>query len=103
MPQACGIVCERSKEILVERIALAVDPLLLGHLPFEPPALLGGIGEFAKAVGEFHAAGIKLEALGDAPIVARAAPKPPARPGIDQEWLHGRCRAGLRSFPPARG
>ena len=62
---------QRGKEIFVDRIALAIDALLLRHLAFEPAALLGGVGEFAKAVGEFHAAGIKLEALGDAPIRRR--------------------------------
>ena len=35
---------------------------------FEAAALLDGVGEFAKTVGEFDAAGIELEALGDARI-----------------------------------
>ena len=71
MPQACGICRQRGKKILVDRIALAVDALLLRHLAFEPAALLGRIGEFAKTVGELDAAGIKLEALGDARIGRR--------------------------------
>ena len=69
---------ERGEEILVDRIALAVDALLLVHLGLEAPALLGRIGQFAEAVGELDAAGIELEALGDARIArASAAPAPP--------------------------
>ena len=71
MPHACGIDRQRGKEILVDRIALAVDAFLLGHFQFKPPALFDGVRQFAKAVGEFHAAGIELEALGDAAVLRR--------------------------------
>src|SRR6185437_9080830 len=47
--------------------------LLLVHLRFEAPALLDRIGELAEAVGELDAAGIELEALGDAGVVRRGA------------------------------
>ena len=47
---------------------------------FEAAALLGGVGEFAEAVGEFDAADIKLEALGNARIARRPR----------QRRLHGR-------------
>ena len=62
---------ERRKEILVERVALAVDPRLLVHFGGEAAALLGRVGQLGEAVGEFDPAGIELEALGDA-RVARA-------------------------------
>ena len=62
----CG---ERGQKILVERIALAVDALLLVHVGGEAPALLGRVGQLGEAVGEFDAAGIELEALGEARIV----------------------------------
>ena len=65
---------ERRKKVLVDRIALAIDALLLVHLGDKAPALLGGIGQFAEAVGKFDAAAIELEALGDARIAG-------ARPG----------------------
>ena len=55
---------ERVEKILVQRVALAVDALLLRHRRLEAPALLGRIGQFAEAVGQFDAAGIKLETLG---------------------------------------
>ncbi len=38
---------------------------------FEPAALLGGIVQFAKTVGELDAAGIELETLGDARVTRR--------------------------------
>ena len=57
---------ERGQEILVDRVALAIDALLLGHLGLEAAALLGRVGQLAEAVGELDAAGIELEALGHA-------------------------------------
>ena len=60
---------QRGEEILVDGIPLAIDCLFHVHLGFETAALFGGIGEFAEAVGEFDAAGIELEAFGEA-IVA---------------------------------
>ena len=60
-----GNGCEK---ILVERIALAIAPLLLVHVGGETAALLGGVGQFAKPVGEFDAAGIDLKPFGDARI-----------------------------------
>ena len=41
------------------------------HLVHEAAALFEGIDQFAEAVGEFHAADIKLEAFGHARIVRR--------------------------------
>ena len=67
-------VRERGEELLVDGIALAVDALLLGHLRLEAPALQVGIGQLAEGVGQLHAAGIKLEALGDA-RVGRLGPR----------------------------
>ena len=61
----CG---EGGEEILVDRIARAVDALALVHLRLEAAALLGGVGQLAEAVGELDAAAIELEALGDARI-----------------------------------
>ena len=55
---------ERVQEILVHRIALAVDALLLRHRRGKARALLGDVGEFAKRIAEFHPAGIELEAFG---------------------------------------
>ena len=40
------------EEILVDRIAFAIEPLLLIHLGGEATALLGRIGQFAEAVGK---------------------------------------------------
>ena len=73
MPLAWGITAKRGEEILVERVALAVDPLLLRHLGLEPAALLGRVGEFAEGVGEFDPAGIELEALGKPRVVGGRA------------------------------
>src|ERR1700733_6049905 len=42
---------ERGDELLVDRIAFAVKPFLLGHLLFEAAPLLDWIGQFAKTVG----------------------------------------------------
>src|SRR5664279_3580720 len=60
-----GHLTEAAKKILVDRIALAVDALLLGHRGLEARALLGGVGQLAERIGKLHPAGIKLEALGD--------------------------------------
>src|SRR5215510_353082 len=54
-----------AEKILVDRIALAVDALLLRHLVFEPLALLGNIDELAEAVRNLDPASIELEALGE--------------------------------------
>jgi len=54
---------ERGQKILVHRITLAMDALLLTHSRFKARALLGHIGEFAERIGQFHPAGIELEAL----------------------------------------
>ena len=68
----CASDSARRKKILVERIALTVAPLLLGHRGCEAAALLGRVGELAEPVGQLHAADVKLEALGD-PAVGGAA------------------------------
>ena len=51
-----------------------MDALFLCHRRLEASALLGDVGEFAERIGEFHAAGIKLEALGDF-VAARLRPR----------------------------
>ena len=52
---------------------MAVDALFLVHLGLKAAALFGGVGFFAKAVGQFHPAGIKFKAFGDARVIRRAA------------------------------
>ena len=49
------------REIFVQRITLAVSPLLLVHLGGKTGALFDGVGQFAKTVRQLHAAGIKLK------------------------------------------
>ena len=68
MPLAGGIAASAREEILVDRIALAIDARLLVHVGLEAAALLGRVGQFAEGVGEFDAAGIELEAFRDARI-----------------------------------
>jgi hypothetical protein len=64
---AClGHTGNRGEEVLVQRIALAVSALLFVHRKSEPPALLGGIGQFTKSIRQFDTTGIDLETLGDA-------------------------------------
>ena len=95
---------ERRQEILVERIALAVDALLLGHLALEAAALLGRIGQLAEAVGEFDAAGIELEALGDARIVpARPRQRRLERRIFVKDGRAADAEIAARSSRPARG
>ena len=70
----------------------------------EAPALLGGIGELAEAVGELDAAGIELEALGHARVVGRRpGQRRLGRPGTRTGSSAGRGRAAARPSPPARG
>ena len=69
-----GHPCERGEKILVDRIAFAVNALLLVHLGDKAPALLVRVGQFGEAIGKLDAAGIELEALGDAPV-ARLLPR----------------------------
>ena len=69
MPDAGGICRQRGEEILVDRIALAMHALLLGHLALEAAALLGRVGELAEGIGDLDAADIKLEAFGDARVM----------------------------------
>ena len=64
---------ERGEEILVDGIAFAIDALLLVHLHFEARALFIRVGQLAEAVGEFYAAGIKLEAFRHARVVPAGA------------------------------
>jgi hypothetical protein len=54
---------ESGEQVLVDRVALAVDALLLVHLGLEAAALFGGIGQLAEAIGQFDPASIKLEPL----------------------------------------
>ena len=70
MPLARRHQRQRAQEILVQRIAFAIDALLLRHLGLEPAALLARVGQFAEGVRQLHAAGIELEPLGH-PRIAR--------------------------------
>ena len=60
-------------KFLIYRIALAIELFLQIHFGFETAALLDGVGEFAEAIGEFDAAGIELEAFGDAGVMGARA------------------------------
>ncbi len=53
-----------------------IDAPLLGHVGLEPAALLVGVGQLVEGVGEFDAAGVEFEALGDARV----------------DWIHSRQR-----------
>ena len=61
-----------------------------------------GVGQFAKAVGEFDAAGIELEALGD-PRIGRLwpAPAPPPAPDIRTASSNAPAPAAARHVRPA--
>src|SRR6267143_3203885 len=65
-------VLEGGEEILVDRVGLAVEGALLRLVRGEPRALLGGIDQFAKGVGELEPADIDLEALGETGIFGAA-------------------------------
>ena len=56
------------QELLIQRIAFAMDALLFVHLRLKAGALFHRIGEFAKAVRQLHATGIKLEPFRQARI-----------------------------------
>ena len=56
---------ERGHKILVQRIALAVNALFLGHRDLETHALFSHVREFAEGIGEFDPAGVKLETFSD--------------------------------------
>ena len=64
---------ERGKEVLIHRVAFAVDAVLFVHLGSEAGALLVRVGQLAEAVRQFDAAGVQLEPLGHAGIVGGAA------------------------------
>ena len=103
-PLAGGMLRERGQELLVDRIALAVHALLLGHLGLEAAALLGRIGELAEAVGKLDAAGIELETLGYA-WVRRRRPRQRCFDGriLGRESSAGQFRAEARPAPPGCG
>src|ERR1700744_1361212 len=61
-----GFECR--KEILVDRVNLTVKRLFLRLVGDKAGALLGGVGQLAKGVGEFETADIELEALGKARV-----------------------------------
>jgi len=73
-PKANSFSGQGSKKILVQRIALTIDALLFHHFGVEAFALLGRIGEFAKAIGQLHTTGIKLEPLRK-PGIGRLGPR----------------------------
>ena len=59
---------EGGDEVVVDRIAFAVATLLFIHLGLEAPPLLGGVRQLAEGIGQFHAAGVELEPIGDARV-----------------------------------
>ena len=65
---------QRVEEILVDRVALAMDALFFVHGSFEARALLGNVGQFAKGIGEFYPAGVELETLGNL-VASRLGPR----------------------------
>ena len=75
---------ERIEEILVDRVALAVNPLFFVHVGDEAPALLARLVQLGEAVGELHTARIDLEPLGDTSglLGLQPAPAPPRRSDI---------------------
>ena len=77
---------------------------LLRHLALEPAALLDGVGQLAEAVGEFDAAGIELEALGDArdPRAGRASAACAAGIFVENGGAAD-AEIALDPSPPARG
>ena len=103
MPHASGICRQRRQKVLVERIALAVEALLLGHFAFEPAALFGGVGEFAKAVGDLDAADVELETLGDARVVRTCRASAACPPGYSSRMVARPMPSFPRCAPPARG
>ena len=74
-PACGGHQGQSGKEILVHRIAFAVNPFLFVHLGGEAAALFGGVGQFAKAIGQFHPAGVNLEPLRLARVIGAGAGK----------------------------
>ncbi len=71
MPARLRHMRERVEKILVDRIGLAIDALARRHLRFEAAALLCRVGQFAKAIGDFDAADIKFESLGETRIASQ--------------------------------
>src|SRR5688572_4447573 len=63
---------ERGEELLVERVALTIAALPLGHLPLQPVALLGRIAQLSKTIGELDPAHVELEPLRYAWLLWRA-------------------------------
>ncbi len=64
---------EGRHEILVDRITLAIKPLLEVHVRGEAAPLLGRIGQLAERGGELEPGDVDLEALAD-PRVAGLRP-----------------------------
>ena len=95
---------EGGEEILVDRIALAVDALLFVHFGGEAPALFVRIGQLAKPVGELDAAGIELETLGNARIARHAArERGLGRRVVVEDGRRGRARGWARPFRRGSG
>src|SRR6478609_5065039 len=66
---------ECREKIVIDRILLAVAALPLRHRFLEAAALFAGVGDFGKAVGELDAAGVELEALGEARVAGALRPR----------------------------
>ena len=57
---------KRRQEVFVDRIDFAVNPLLVLHVGFESRRCSAGSVSSPNAFGQFDAAGVELEAFGDA-------------------------------------
>lgn len=72
-PRGGRHISQRGEKILIDGISLAVKPEFLCHVGLKAATLFGGIGQFAKGIGEFDTTDIKLEALGKARIIGAGA------------------------------
>ena len=95
MPQACGIVRQCGKEILIDRIALAVDALASRpSRASKPPALLDRRRSIRQSRSRARRRRHKARSArrrADRPVPAAPAPACVDRI-LDREWSRGRCR-----------
>src|SRR4051812_1256519 len=66
-------MCERGEEVLIDRIALAVNARLLIHLRLKAAPLLLRVGELSEPVRELNSATIELEALRESRVIGRGS------------------------------
>ena len=81
-------VLQGGEEVLIDRIHLTVERLLPSLIGRETRALFGGVGQFAKSVGEFETADIKLEPFRKPGILGLAARQRRHSAGTDN---HNAC------------